>query len=592
VQLNPNLISNLVLEVENLGRVYADQDDGYWALRGISFKLFSSSTLAVVGPNGSGKSTLLRILGGVESPSEGRATGVGRLWFYKTTHIGFSAEDTIQEAVISYASFLGIQNHEVMQILPSVMEWCEIRFPTSHQLRRLSFGMIDRIAFAINAFLAPSILICDGLPAVGDRAFRERCLDMVESLIGRGMALLVATNNTAFLKRFCKDLLVLENGRQSPSQSWARRIGLEPARTNHLKLSENNQTQDDCELLTDQYKDEKSIAILSISDESECDAGEDNKNQENESLRGEITEKMPEFNGGILSVLPLTELGSPKLPFCAFTKPVIFKIVAETKKIIQSYILADFFFGRTHAFRLVSSVLNQKTGRYLIQLEVPQGLLQIGRWRSDFSLSCGTGKSEVCNFEITAQDSDFSLPGGWTGRMPGPILPMAKWETTSLKNTGPSESIASNGNGEINQITLVGVWGASSVPAGESCCIAIDFKIFISDLPVRCCLDFVHAGERAFRIIMQKPESLGQGSWRSCATLLPHLFAEGVYDINIILLFPDPDGPSPLAVYKAMRLNVCSDIKNGPRNGWDGAMPGVAMPKVMWTEISVGNNES
>ena len=61
-----------ILKVENLRKEYGEGNSKVIALDGVDLTIERGEFVAIVGPSGSGKSTLLHIIGGVDSPDDGK----------------------------------------------------------------------------------------------------------------------------------------------------------------------------------------------------------------------------------------------------------------------------------------------------------------------------------------------------------------------------------------------------------------------------------------------------------------------------------------------------------------------------------------
>ena len=61
-----------ILKVENLRKEYGKGNSKVIALDGVNLEIERGEFVAIVGPSGSGKSTLLHIVGGVDSPDDGK----------------------------------------------------------------------------------------------------------------------------------------------------------------------------------------------------------------------------------------------------------------------------------------------------------------------------------------------------------------------------------------------------------------------------------------------------------------------------------------------------------------------------------------
>ena len=61
-----------ILKAENLRKEYGEGNSKVIALDGVDIEIERGEFVAIVGPSGSGKSTLLHIIGGVDSPDDGK----------------------------------------------------------------------------------------------------------------------------------------------------------------------------------------------------------------------------------------------------------------------------------------------------------------------------------------------------------------------------------------------------------------------------------------------------------------------------------------------------------------------------------------
>jgi lipopolysaccharide transport system ATP-binding protein len=84
--------------------------------------------------------------------------------------------------------------------------------------------MYVRLAFSIAAHLEPEVLLLDEVLSVGDRAFREKCLERVDELTSSGRTVLFVSHDMASVMRMCPRSIVLERGRvtfQGPTEDAA-----------------------------------------------------------------------------------------------------------------------------------------------------------------------------------------------------------------------------------------------------------------------------------------------------------------------------------------------------------------------------------
>ncbi|MGN0165473.1 MAG: ATP-binding cassette domain-containing protein [Lachnospiraceae bacterium] len=87
-----------IVEFKDVTRIYSNGEHVQKALDGVSFRLEEGKFVVVLGPSGAGKSTLLNLLGGLDSPTDGKIKVNGKdisaltgneLADYRASTVGF-----------------------------------------------------------------------------------------------------------------------------------------------------------------------------------------------------------------------------------------------------------------------------------------------------------------------------------------------------------------------------------------------------------------------------------------------------------------------------------------------------------------------
>ena len=189
-------------------------DDGkFWALENASFDLHAGETLGVIGENGAGKSVLLKILARITPPTEGTATIRGRVGAMLEVSAGFHHELTGRENVFLSGAILGMSQREIAARLNRIIDFAEISDAIDTPVKRYSSGMTARLAFSVAAHLDAEIMLVDEVLAVGDTAFKAKCLDAMRSLARSGRSIVFVSHELDMLERLCDRAILLDHGR-------------------------------------------------------------------------------------------------------------------------------------------------------------------------------------------------------------------------------------------------------------------------------------------------------------------------------------------------------------------------------------------
>jgi lipopolysaccharide transport system ATP-binding protein len=211
--LNPFSSSSTKHEAQSTNhKLPALRPDEFWAVQNVSFELRRGECLGLIGHNGAGKSTLLKVLNGLIPPDTGSITMKGRVCALIELNAGFNPILSGRENVFNQAALLGFTKEETLAKFDQIVEFSEIGEFIDMPVQNYSSGMKVRLGFAIAAQMEPDVLILDEVLAVGDVAFRSKCMNRMTELI-KNSACIFVSHSMPNLVRMCTKAVVLDHGK-------------------------------------------------------------------------------------------------------------------------------------------------------------------------------------------------------------------------------------------------------------------------------------------------------------------------------------------------------------------------------------------
>ena len=199
--------------VENLLGINLRTKKDFQGLRDISFKIKKGESVGILGENGSGKSTLLQVIAKTLLPSSGTVQTNGKLAALLELGSGFNPDFTGKENVYLNASILGLSKSRIDQILDEVLDFADIDHFVNRPVKTYSSGMRMRLAFAVQVFVEPEILIIDEALGVGDQNFRLKCFNKIAELLSKKITFILVSHNQEILYNLTERTLVLDEGK-------------------------------------------------------------------------------------------------------------------------------------------------------------------------------------------------------------------------------------------------------------------------------------------------------------------------------------------------------------------------------------------
>ncbi|GHV79402.1 glutamine ABC transporter ATP-binding protein [Spirochaetia bacterium] len=223
------LKTETLLEISHLTKDY----DGVPALRNVNLSIHKGEVVVVLGPSGCGKSTLLRCLNGLEHIQGGEIRLDGQVltggpggthantdWRLVRQKIGMvfqsyelfphmTALDNILLGPLRVQKRSRAEANAAAETLLKRVGLYEKRnsFP-----RQLSGGQKQRIAIIRALMMNPAIMLFDEVTAALDPEMVREVLDVMLSLAGSGMTMVIVTHEMQFARAAADRVIFIDEG--------------------------------------------------------------------------------------------------------------------------------------------------------------------------------------------------------------------------------------------------------------------------------------------------------------------------------------------------------------------------------------------
>jgi ABC-type lipoprotein export system ATPase subunit len=166
-----------MIKIENVNKFYYSGSEKIHAVRNFNVTLPDQGLVFILGPSGSGKSTLLNLLGGLDSPDD------GKIWIedkdltklssrektaYLNSYLGFVFQEynilkdlSLKENIILPLEIQGYSRKKINEKFKEIIDAVELTGLEKRKVNQLSGGQKQRIAIARALIKDPKMIIAD-----------------------------------------------------------------------------------------------------------------------------------------------------------------------------------------------------------------------------------------------------------------------------------------------------------------------------------------------------------------------------------------------------------------------------------------------
>lgn len=216
-----------VLQTLSLSKTYSEGPVDVHALRNINLEILPGEFTVIVGPSGSGKTTLLNMLGGLDTPSEGKVFVAGtdisnmtenELIDFRLHHIGFVFQAynlipvlTAEENVSFILDLQGRPASEIKTRAAEVLAEVGLADRAKNRPSELSGGQQQRVAVARALAARPQYVLADEPTANLDSATAFSLLDTMKRLnVEEKMTFLFSTHDPRVIDRASRVITLVD----------------------------------------------------------------------------------------------------------------------------------------------------------------------------------------------------------------------------------------------------------------------------------------------------------------------------------------------------------------------------------------------
>ena len=214
-----------LLEIRHLNKYY---EDGYHAVRDVSYSIPSGKLVGLIGHNGCGKTTMMKCINRMHDFQEGDILIDGESVKGKTVSeiakkvsnvpaelrnsFGLTVYETVMLGRYPYLKNMWWETNEDESMVIETMKKFGVHHLMDKQLNMLSSGEMQRVLIAKAYVQEPRLMLVDEPTSHLDMKYKLNVMEYLRAMVKKDMTILVAEHDISLMARYCDLCVIMKKG--------------------------------------------------------------------------------------------------------------------------------------------------------------------------------------------------------------------------------------------------------------------------------------------------------------------------------------------------------------------------------------------